>query len=82
MKNHSCKDFWPNFKTYYLVEAVHSSLQETDFKVKNTFEKKYYFSEFSVNLELIQHILSVKMTILTHSTAQTQFWEIDMKHIT
>ena len=36
--------FWCKFKTYYLVEAVDSSLQETDFKVKNTFDKKHYFS--------------------------------------
>ena len=38
------QDFLRNFKTYYLVEAVHSSLQATGFKVKNTFDKIYYFT--------------------------------------
>ena len=43
VKNHAGMFFWCKFKTYYLVEAVDSSLQETDFKVKNTFDKKHYF---------------------------------------
>ena len=57
VKNHAGMVFWCKFKTYYLVEAVDSSLQATDFFVKNTFDKKYYFS---LHLGLASHLWALK----------------------
>ena len=49
-------------ETYFLVEPVDSSLQETDFKVKNTFDKKYYFG-FKFEFAETQNYSSSLMTL-------------------
>ena len=57
-------------ETYYLVEAVDSSLQATDFKVKNTFDKKYYFS---LHLGLHSHSWALKFVF---DQKWQHFWKI------
>ena len=51
-----------SFKTDYLVEAANSSLQETGFKVKNTFDKIYYFT-FNLGFTKTEIIPSLLWTV-------------------
>ena len=62
-----------NFKTYYLVEPVHSSLQETGFKVKNTFDKIYYFT-FNLGFTQTEIIPSLLWTVkIDYDEPETHF---------